>query len=59
MPPKPTKALAFENRGENKDAYDLFYLLRHHGVGIDAVVEPLVPRLEEAETQEALVPLCV
>ena len=28
------KALAFHIRGENKDAYDLFYLLRNHGRGV-------------------------
>jgi hypothetical protein len=32
------KALAFKNRGENKDAYDLVYLLRHFGKGVDDVV---------------------
>ena len=29
------KALAFRLRGENKDAYDLHYLVRNYGAGID------------------------
>ena len=35
------KALAFGNRAENKDAYDLFYLWS--GVGVPDVAESLVP----------------
>jgi predicted nucleotidyltransferase len=31
------KALAFHIRGENKDAYDLFYLLRNYGRGVSDV----------------------
>ena len=31
------KALAFRIRGENKDAYDLFYLLRNYGDGVKDV----------------------
>jgi hypothetical protein len=48
------KALAFNKRGENKDAYDLFYMIRNYGVGVDDVYECLYPLLEDAETQEAL-----
>ena len=48
------KALAFKNRGENKDAYDLFYLLRHFGAGIKDVVARLVPLLHDAEAKEAI-----
>jgi predicted nucleotidyltransferase len=33
------KAIAFENRGENKDAYDLFYTIRNYGAGPDDVAE--------------------
>jgi hypothetical protein len=36
------EALDFKNRGENKDAYDLFYLLRHFGNGIGEVVDRLL-----------------
>ena len=48
------KALTFKNRGENKDAYDLFCLLRHFGAGIDDVVARLVPLLDDAEAKEAI-----
>lgn len=48
------KALAFKNRGENKDAYDLFYLLRHFGTGIEDVVARLVPLLGDPEAEEAM-----
>jgi predicted nucleotidyltransferase len=33
------KALAFVDRGEPKDAYDLFYLLRNFGTGPENVAE--------------------
>lgn len=33
------KTLAFRNRGENKDAYDLYYVIRNFGNGITDVVE--------------------
>jgi len=35
------KALAFHQRGENKDAYDLYFVIRNYGSGIDAVCECL------------------
>lgn len=44
------KALAFDGRGENKDAYDLYYVLRNYGAGIGDVVAKLSPLLREAET---------
>jgi hypothetical protein len=31
------KALAFSLRGENKDAYDLFYVVRNYGAGVEDV----------------------
>ena len=31
------KALAFRNRGENKDAYDLYYVLRNYGADVSEV----------------------
>lgn len=37
------KSLAFDSRGENKDAYDLFYLVRNYGAGPDAVASHLEP----------------
>ncbi len=48
------KALAFHIRGENKDAYDLFYLLKHFGTGVEEVVSKLKPLLEDSATQQAL-----
>lgn len=48
------KSLAFRSRGENKDAYDLFYVVRNFGTGIDDVVACVRPLLEHAETQLAL-----
>ena len=35
------KALAFHDRGAEKDAYDLYYILRHYGSGIDDVAARL------------------
>ena len=48
------KALAFLGRGENKDAYDLYYLLRSYGSGIQDVANCLRPLLDDAEAQRAL-----
>ena len=48
------KALAFENRGENKDAYDLYFVLRNYGTGVGDVVTRLRPLREETETKKAV-----
>ena len=48
------KALAFDSRGENKDAYDLFYVLRNYGAGVDDVATKLRPLLDDPEAQRAL-----
>ena len=48
------KALAFGTRGENKDAYDLYYVIRNYGTGIDNIFDHLKPLLNEQETQQAL-----
>lgn len=48
------KALAFRGRGENKDAYDLVYVLQNYGTGIDDVYSRLQPLLESPSTQQAL-----
>jgi hypothetical protein len=48
------KALAFGTRGENKDAYDLYYLIRNYGFGVDDVLKHLDPILHDPKTQEAL-----
>jgi hypothetical protein len=48
------KALAFQGRGENKDAYDLVYLLQNYGNGIDDVFQRLKPLLTSPFAQRAL-----
>ncbi len=48
------KALAFDNRGENKDAYDLFYVLRNFGASLDDVVERFKPLRGDDQLEEAL-----
>jgi predicted nucleotidyltransferase len=48
------KALAFDGRGENKDAYDLFYVLRNYGAGIGDIVARLRPLLPESEAIKAI-----
>lgn len=48
------KALAFHIRGENKDAYDLFYLLRNYGKGVADVAAELRPLLADPCAQEAM-----
>ena len=48
------KALAFESRGENKDAYDLFYLIRNYGRSVEEVAARLRPLLADAQALRAL-----
>jgi hypothetical protein len=48
------KALAFDSRGENKDAYDLYYVLRNYGRGPDDVAAKLRPLLDDSEARRAL-----
>jgi hypothetical protein len=48
------KALAFDSRGENKDAYDLFYIVRNFGDGVEDVVAKLQPLLDDEEARRAL-----
>ncbi|MEW6262371.1 MAG: hypothetical protein AB1641_04770 [Thermodesulfobacteriota bacterium] len=48
------KALAFEGRGENKDAYDLYYLIRNFGAGVEDVAACLRPLSGNQEAQRAL-----
>lgn len=48
------KAMAFRIRGENKDAYDLFYLLRNYGQGVSDVAAQLRPLLSDASAIKAL-----
>jgi hypothetical protein len=48
------KALAFRDRGENKDAYDLFYVLRHFPDGIEAIAHRFASFRGEPEARQAL-----
>jgi hypothetical protein len=48
------KALAFDSRGESKDAYDLHYVIRNYGAGVDDVVAKLQPLLGDPDAQKAL-----
>jgi hypothetical protein len=48
------KALALGNRGENKDAYDLFYVLRHLPSGLPDIVRRLEPHANDLFVREAL-----
>ncbi|MEZ6112920.1 MAG: hypothetical protein R3C99_18205 [Pirellulaceae bacterium] len=48
------KALAFRGRGENKDAYDLTYLVQNYGESIRDVFERLCPLLENSVARQAL-----
>ena len=48
------KALAFLGRGENKDAYDLYYLIRNFGKGVEDVAACLRPLLFDPEARRAL-----
>ena len=48
------KALAFHIRGENKDAYDLFYLLRNYGRNVSDVAAQMQPLLPDPSAAKAL-----
>lgn len=48
------KALAFSLRGDNKDAYDLFYVVRNYGTGTQEVADLLRLLLDDPATEEAI-----
>jgi hypothetical protein len=48
------KALAFRGRGENKDAYDLYYVVRNYGAGIEDVAARLRLLTGDAHAERAL-----
>ena len=48
------KALAFRSRGENKDAYDLTYVLQNYEGGARAVAARLAPLRVAEEAAEGL-----
>lgn len=48
------KALAFHQRGDKKDAYDLYYIVRNYGAGVDDVASRLGPLLEDPFAKDAV-----
>jgi hypothetical protein len=48
------KALAFRIRGENKDAFDLYYVVRNYGSGTEDVARALAPLIRDENTLKAL-----
>ena len=48
------KALAFEGRGENKDPYDLIYLLQNYGGGVADVFDHLQRLLGNSSAKQAI-----
>lgn len=48
------KALAFDSRGESKDAYDLFYVVRNFGSGYEEVIQHLLPLIENEHGEKAI-----
>ncbi len=48
------KALAFDLRGKNKDAYDLFYMVRNYGSNLDDVAPRLKPLLGDKSAKNAI-----
>lgn len=48
------KALAFRSRGENKDAFDLFYVVRNFGSGIEEVAASLAALLDDDDARRAV-----
>ena len=48
------KALAFDRRGENKDAYDLFYVIRNFGEGLEDIAAKLLAFGSDRDTKNAL-----
>lgn len=48
------KALAFEGRGANKDAYDIYYVLQHYEGGLDEIAQAIRAFAGEGVVQQAL-----
>lgn len=48
------KALAFKQRGGNKDAYDLYYLVRNYGASVVDVASRLEPLLGDPFAKQAI-----
>jgi hypothetical protein len=48
------KALAFNNRGERKDAYDLYFTIKNYKNGVDDVFDHLKPLLDDPIVKNAI-----
>lgn len=48
------KALSFRNRGESKDAYDLYYVVRNFAQGVEDVAVCLRPLLQDSDATKAI-----
>lgn len=48
------KAYAFSRRGENKDAYDLYYVVRNYGNGPEDVAKAFLSLCPDADCEKAL-----
>jgi hypothetical protein len=48
------KARALRMRGENKDAYDLYYLLRNYRPGVEAIARRLAPLMNDESARQAI-----
>jgi hypothetical protein len=48
------KARALRQRGENKDAYDIYYLVRHYGENVEVIAQRLRPLLDDGAAREAV-----
>lgn len=51
------KCMALKNRLKEKDAWDIYYCVRHYPDGIDALVQDISPLSEHGLVQEALATL--
>ena len=48
------KALAFHQRGENKDAYDIYYTLRYYGASVEEVAARLKALMDDDVASQAV-----
>lgn len=48
------KAIAFQNRGRNKDAFDIYYVVRNYGDEVRDVAKRLAPLLADPVARRAL-----